>query len=270
MMQRPTFYNYIYLDPRKPGRYTYSTISFLFEPFYVGKGKNNRYKEHLLNIRKDHMITLNALFYNKLKKITSERVPYIVKINFTDSEVDAYTEEVRLITEIGSSNISEINDGPLTNICLYAAPPNHKGKTYEEIYGVERGRAIKRKRSLLQKQRGGYGPSKHTEDTKKKISRSVSEAHASRDCSLPESAKRKISQKAKERLATHNPHNKEWTIVSPSGLETVVKTGLKRWCCDNNLSISTLQSYWASTPGKVPKSGKNKGWYIKSCKILIC
>jgi hypothetical protein len=35
------FYNYIYLDPRKPGRYTFKNLNFslLFEPFYVGKGK---------------------------------------------------------------------------------------------------------------------------------------------------------------------------------------------------------------------------------------
>ena len=42
-----TFYNYVYLDPRKPGKYTYSTMSFLFEPIYVGKGTKNRYKQHL-------------------------------------------------------------------------------------------------------------------------------------------------------------------------------------------------------------------------------
>jgi len=31
------FYVYIYLDPRKPGRYVYGDYCFLYEPFYVWK-----------------------------------------------------------------------------------------------------------------------------------------------------------------------------------------------------------------------------------------
>ena len=35
-------YVYAYLDPRKPGKYSYKglNVSFLYEPFYIGKGKN--------------------------------------------------------------------------------------------------------------------------------------------------------------------------------------------------------------------------------------
>ena len=62
------FYVYIYLDPRKPGRYCYEEVSFLFEPIYVGKGKNNRYKTHLTRA------ATNILKYKieniKLKKLT--------------------------------------------------------------------------------------------------------------------------------------------------------------------------------------------------------
>lgn len=41
------YYTYIYLDPRKPGKYEYTlkneeTIRFDYEPFYVGKGTGNR------------------------------------------------------------------------------------------------------------------------------------------------------------------------------------------------------------------------------------
>ena len=38
------FYVYCYMDPRKPGKYTYDglDICFLYEPFYIGSGKNNK------------------------------------------------------------------------------------------------------------------------------------------------------------------------------------------------------------------------------------
>jgi hypothetical protein len=37
-----SFYVYIYLDPRKPGKFHYGEYCFDYEPFYVGKGKDNR------------------------------------------------------------------------------------------------------------------------------------------------------------------------------------------------------------------------------------
>ena len=43
------FYVYCYMDPRKPGKYTYDglDICFLYEPFYIGFGKEKRIKSHL-------------------------------------------------------------------------------------------------------------------------------------------------------------------------------------------------------------------------------
>ena len=39
-------YTYILLDPRKKGAFSYNGMSFSEEPFYVGKGKGNRFKSN--------------------------------------------------------------------------------------------------------------------------------------------------------------------------------------------------------------------------------
>lgn len=44
----PIFYVYIYFDPRKPGNWVYGEFIFEFEPFYAGKGKDDRIDDHLI------------------------------------------------------------------------------------------------------------------------------------------------------------------------------------------------------------------------------
>lgn len=61
------YYVYAYLDTRKPGKYIYDDLNFEYEPIYVGKGKNRRYKNHL-SLRN----TMNNHFYYKLNKIINE------------------------------------------------------------------------------------------------------------------------------------------------------------------------------------------------------
>jgi hypothetical protein len=41
------YYVYLYLDPRKEGKFKYGDYEFDYEPFYVGKGHGNRLFEHL-------------------------------------------------------------------------------------------------------------------------------------------------------------------------------------------------------------------------------
>lgn len=66
------YYIYIYLDPRKSGQYEYNDLCFLYEPIYIGKGKDKRYKKN--NNR-------NEYFNNKINKIKfSELEPVILKL----------------------------------------------------------------------------------------------------------------------------------------------------------------------------------------------
>jgi hypothetical protein len=44
-----SYYNYVLLDPRKRGKYDYGLdVCFLYEQYYIGKGKGRRKKRTFL------------------------------------------------------------------------------------------------------------------------------------------------------------------------------------------------------------------------------
>jgi len=104
------FYTYIYLDPRKADRFIYDSICFLYEPFYVGKGKDDRAYRH---------ITWNAIDGNKHKKNKINKIvatgtdPYILILSNDISEADAFLFEKQYISEIGRNDLKQ---GPLVNM----------------------------------------------------------------------------------------------------------------------------------------------------------
>jgi len=106
------YYVYVYLDPRKPGIYNYNDLSFNFEPFYIGKGKNNRDKNHL-NLIKNWKRGTNS-FYDKLNKLITLKInPIIIKILEGLDEKESLIEEVKFIELIGRKDLGE---GPLLNM----------------------------------------------------------------------------------------------------------------------------------------------------------
>lgn len=106
------FYNYVYLDPRKPGHYSYDWLpfSFLYEPYYIGKGKGNRCFDHLKQIHS----MVNIFKDNKTRKIISEGYqPLIMKLNENLDEQTAFDLETFFIIAIGRKDLKL---GPLTNL----------------------------------------------------------------------------------------------------------------------------------------------------------
>lgn len=104
------YYTYIYLDPRKPGNYKYDNLIFNYEPFYVGKGKNNRCYIGL----KDNSKIKNTFKYNKINNIIkSGYFPIIEKIFENISNIDACKYEIDIIKKIGKLTDKT---GPLLNI----------------------------------------------------------------------------------------------------------------------------------------------------------
>jgi len=114
------YYVYVYLDPRKSGFYNSESFIFPNEPFYVGKGKNNRHFDHLKEseLNKENG---NIIKQRKIKKILSlNKTPIIYKIFDNVNENFAYHVENLLILDIGRVNnktgvLTNLNDGGYGN-----------------------------------------------------------------------------------------------------------------------------------------------------------
>lgn len=109
------FYVYIYLDPRKPGRYSYDglNMSFLYEPFYVGKGCGNRYKQHISEAKRTFNKKDNNLKLNKIRKILKTSYPIILKLYKNINEDFSLLLEEKIINSMG---LLYKKTGPLTNL----------------------------------------------------------------------------------------------------------------------------------------------------------
>ncbi len=256
------YYNYIYLDPRKIGKYEYETICLLYEPFYIGKGKGDRCYNHLQDSKRID----NPIFKNKINKIKSlgyNLRDFIVILNHTNNEEESYEKEIKLIREIGSELIVDIKNGPLSNVCLINQPPSLKGKTYKEIYG-DRWKDEIEKRRELQIAKGGYFKDrKHKTESKEKISISISgdknpmwgKKHSAETIALQKQSKIGMFD------GKDNPNKKSFKFISPNNEIYIVVGEFKKFCTEHNLSISTL-SKTLRTKKRV-KHGRTKGWIVE-------
>lgn len=107
----PVFYVYALMDERKPGPFYYGNWKFDFEPFYIGKGKDTRWKSHLKHKSPNYTNPHNT---RKIRKM--EREGYSLKVRVVREnmcEADAFSLEIKLISRIGRYNLRL---GPLTNL----------------------------------------------------------------------------------------------------------------------------------------------------------
>jgi len=110
MERENIFYIYAYLDPRKLGKYTYKEYSFDYEPFYIGKGQDDRMFSHLKETLEN---TCNTHKTGKIQHIKEVGLnPIIFKIRDNLKEQESYSLEKKYIKTIGRSDLKK---GPLTN-----------------------------------------------------------------------------------------------------------------------------------------------------------
>ena len=172
-----SYYTYIYLDPRKPGSYTYQNLNFEYEPFYIGKGKGRRfirtYKEAIANRGTKYR-------HNKIRSIVKENLePIIIKVFENLSEQEAFIKEIELIKEFKPylTNLTSGGDGTSGHIkskeSKHKASVTHK-KLWTEEKKKEQSEKIKailnpvdiKRRVELRKSRG---TDLHTNETKQVI-----------------------------------------------------------------------------------------------------
>ena len=230
------------IDPRKN------------KPFYIGKGTGRRARTHLWDIPE----TRNEYKENIIAAIRDKGMEPEIKYIFKDivDESIAYDIEAALIKYYGRKGYEK--DGILANICEDSRPPNHKGKTYEEIYGsIEKANEQRLLRSKIQKERGGYGPKFHTFETKRKISEK-GKGRKLGPCS--EERKQKIRENRTPVKGAKHYLSKHWILISPNG-ETYEQIGnLEGFCKSLNIPFNTICAAFKND--RIPKSGKAKGWKI--------
>jgi hypothetical protein len=210
-------------------------------PFYVGKGKNDRVYFHLSE--KSRAKSENKRKYNKIQKIKKNgHEPEIKIVKYFEDENDAYDYEEILIEKYGRMRYDD--NGILTNICESSRPPKLKGRTYQEIYGDKWEEQIEKRRKA-QIDAGGYGPKKHTQETKNKISAKVAgENNPSYGVPCSEERKEKIRKKAKERYENgfKSPCSTLYILTSPEGVEYEVFGELQKFCKKNKISYATMHA----------------------------
>lgn len=144
------YFIYVFLDPRKPGKFAYPTMGLycLYEPYYLGKGKHRRIEKHFFNCELKR--TSNLIKTRKIVKIKDagyDPKDYVIIFQVDLSEAVALSLEIDYIKIIG-----RIVDGtgPLANITIGGEGVSgyrhvNKGKTLEEIHGEVKAAEMRRK-----------------------------------------------------------------------------------------------------------------------------
>jgi len=276
------FYVYIYLDPRKTGKYKYGEYEFDYEPFYVGRGKDYRFRDHLTEAKNNK----KSYKCNKIRKILKEtsKEPIILKIKENISFEEANNLEEFLIKLIGRCNIGT---GPLTNLTdggkgTKGFESAFKGKIHSEktrklisdkVSGSKNGMFGKKgnQNPFYEDHRfagenhplfGKFGKDNPNFGQKrsKEFCELMSKIH--KGIQKTEEHKKKLSESLKGKLiGIKNPNHKyKYEFINNNG-KIFITDWLEDFCKNNGLRAQTIRTYLSQ--------GINtyKGWTFKQIRI---
>lgn len=85
------YYNYVYLDPRKPGKFVFGKYQFDYEPFIIGTGKKHSYYTHMNEptSKTNISIKINNIILSGLE-------PIILLLNKNTELCDAKVNEINM------------------------------------------------------------------------------------------------------------------------------------------------------------------------------
>lgn len=105
------YYVYVYLDIRKPGKFKYGEYLFDYEPFYIGRGKEKRYYQHVRHSYSNKKQSLKVRIIRAIRNETGKN-PKIIKIKDNITYDFSLIQENYFIKLIGRRDLEK---GPLVN-----------------------------------------------------------------------------------------------------------------------------------------------------------
>lgn len=264
MKHQKIYYVYEYVDPRNN------------QPFYIGKGKGNRFNHHIKNLNDNY----NLHKTNKIKKILSENLKPIINIISSGlTETEAFEMENSLIMEFGRVdnktgclvNLTNGGEGQSGWIPSY----EYRKKMSESKSGVKNGmfgrKHSKESKNKIKERAIGR---KASEETKKKFSIErtgpkngfYGKKHNNETINLIKS--KKIGRFTKEKSFTA----KTFIFIDRNENIHTIKGDFVSFCLENNLSVAKMKRNInkgvVGLPKKNPQSmtieSKNCiGWEVK-------
>lgn len=200
------FYNYAYLDLRRPGRFAYHgmSVSFLFEPFLIGKGKGVRWSQQR---------SRNRYFKARMEELRAcGWLPFelVVLFNKTESESVSLDLEKEAIASVGRD---DMRTGPLLNMTSGGDNSFVPGRVVSE-----------RHKAILRARKGVKYPNSRRGERHPNFGKKHSQERRSVKADL---------------FRRNNPRARSWIIVYPDGTTEKIPS-LNDFCSRHGLQHSAM------------------------------